>query len=223
MQDVDAVPRAMDVLRDPSEDHGRLGGGAAVDGNEEHARVPPPFGPRRGDWRRGWRRGVGRLARALADAVARGHGGRARGKMRVGNPRRAPRLESRRSRRTCRVPVPVPLQVSSSARPISERVEPNLPRKRTYERKTRTGRGSNPRRRRAKVRRGGRSIASGPRAVSPRAGRHRVIPMNSITRRDATRRAENLTRISRLRDGSALAPAAADADHYVNIARAIHL
>ena len=53
------------------------------------------------------------------------------GKMRVGNPRRAPRLESRRSRRTCRVPVPVPLQVSSSARPISERVEPNLPRKRT--------------------------------------------------------------------------------------------
>ena len=59
---------------------------------------------------------------------------------------------------------------------------------RTYERKTRTGRGSNPRRRRAKVRRGGRSIASGPRTVSPRAGRHRVIPMNSITRRDATRR-----------------------------------
>ena len=65
MKDVDAVPRAMDVLRDPSEDHGRLGGGAAVDGNEEHARVPPPFGPRRGDWRRGRRRGVGRLARAL--------------------------------------------------------------------------------------------------------------------------------------------------------------
>ena len=77
VQDVDAVPRAMDVLRDPSEDHGRLGGGAAVDGNEEHARVPPPFGPRRGDWRRGRRRGVGRLPRALAAAVARGHGGRA--------------------------------------------------------------------------------------------------------------------------------------------------
>ena len=34
MKDVDAVPEAMDVLRDPSEDHGRLGGGAAVDGNE---------------------------------------------------------------------------------------------------------------------------------------------------------------------------------------------
>jgi len=186
VQDVDAVPRAMDVLRDPSEDHGRLGGGAAVDGNEEHARVPPPFGPRRGDWRRGRRRGVGRLPRALAAAVARGHGGRA-GRCASGI------LDARRvwSRAVHVVPVEylyqVPLQVSSSARPISERVEPNLPRERTYERKTQTGRGSNPRRRRAKVRRGGRSIASGPRTVSPRAGRHRVIPMNSITRRDARR------------------------------------
>ena len=106
MQDVDAVPRAMDVLRDPSEDHGGLGGGAAVDGNEEHARVPraspPVLGPRRGDGRRGGRRGVSRLARALAAAaaavavaLARGHGDRARGKMRVGNPRRARCQESR--------------------------------------------------------------------------------------------------------------------------------